>query len=78
MRTFGEAHYAQAESKRMVKGEWEIDYINNKPKPMEREKAGRYYNAKLDTVWLRLQCEKIKAYPIEMRRKILNYQKGKM
>jgi len=63
-RTYGEAHYAQAESKRLVKGKWEIDFIGNKPKPMSRQKAGRYYNAKLDLVWQ------------EMRKKILNYQKG--
>lgn len=47
------------------------------PKRMSDRDAFAYYGAKLDRIWLRLQCSKIKAYPIEMRRKILSYQKGK-
>ncbi|MCD6433301.1 MAG: hypothetical protein J7L21_04595 [Sulfurimonas sp.] len=51
--TYGEAHIAELNSICLVDGIWKKTlHIENKPKPMNRKDAARYYNIKLFAYWM--------------------------
>ena len=51
--TYGEAYTAEKNSIDLVDGKWvKTVHIENKPEPMSREDAVRYYNIKLFNFWL--------------------------
>ena len=50
--TYGEAHVAEIDSMQLVKGEFKKTlHIQDKPEPMNRYDAVRYYNTKLYLYW---------------------------
>jgi len=60
--TYGEAHVAEQLSMTLEKGEWKQTLqIKNKPEPMKREDAAKYYNKKFFNYWVEhLEFENIK------------------
>ena len=53
--TYGEAHIAEYLSMELQEGQWvKTLRIANKPVPMERETAVKYYNTKFFKYWLEL------------------------
>jgi hypothetical protein len=53
IKTYGEAHIAEQHSMVLKNGEWtQTVHIQNKPKRLPRDKAGKYYNKKLFEYWM--------------------------
>ncbi|MDQ7067770.1 MAG: hypothetical protein Q9M40_07245 [Sulfurimonas sp.] len=50
--THGEAYVQEKNSMHLENGVWKKEYIPDKPKPMSREDASKYYNTKLHDYWL--------------------------
>jgi ribosomal protein L24 len=51
--TYGEASVAEQDSMTLVNGVWvQTVHIKNKPKPMSKPEAIKYYNIKLFAYWM--------------------------